>query len=289
MFATMEDPYLRERESDVADVAGRLRMNLRRGGGGPRELLSEIDGPAVLIADELTASVAAQLDWSRVQGFATDAGSRTYHTAILARSLKVPAVVGLHDARRRVAAGHAGDPRRHHRRGRSSTPTPDDDRRGAAPRAPTAARAPRRRGAATPSPAVDQPTASRIRLEANIELLEDLPALARSRRRRRRAVPLGVHARRPRRSSSSTEDEQVDDLSRACSSRWRRGRSRSAPSTSTSGRPAAMEPRRERRDARPGLRGLRLGLANPAVLRTQLRALVRAAPRTARCASCSRS
>ncbi len=105
VFSAMEDPYLREREGDVADVAGRLRMNLRHGATGPRELLSQIDGPAVLIADELTASVAAQLDWSRVQGFATDAGSRTYHTAILARSLKVPAIVGLHDASLRIAAG----------------------------------------------------------------------------------------------------------------------------------------------------------------------------------------
>ena len=105
LFSTMEDPYLRERENDVADVAGRLRMNLRHGARGPRELLSQIDGPSILIADELTASVAAQLDWSRVQGFATDAGSRTYHTAILARSLKVPAIVGLHDASLRIAAG----------------------------------------------------------------------------------------------------------------------------------------------------------------------------------------
>ena len=105
LFSSMEDPYLRERENDVADVAGRVRMNLRHGAKGPRELLSQIDGPAVLIADELTASVAAQLDWSRVQGFATDAGSRTYHTAILARSLKVPAIVGLHDASLRIAAG----------------------------------------------------------------------------------------------------------------------------------------------------------------------------------------
>src|SRR5687768_4304098 len=107
LFSAMEDPYLRERENDVADVAGRLRMNLRHGARGPRELLSQIDGPSVLIADELTASVAAQLDWSRVQAFATDAGSRTYHTAILARSLKVPAIVGLHDASIRVAAGTA--------------------------------------------------------------------------------------------------------------------------------------------------------------------------------------
>ena len=90
LFTAMEDPYLRERDNDVADVAGRLRMNLRHGARGPRELLSQIDGPSILIADELTASVAAQLDWSRVQAFATDAGSRTYHTAILARSLKVP-------------------------------------------------------------------------------------------------------------------------------------------------------------------------------------------------------
>lgn len=104
VFRSMEDPHLRERETDVADVAGRLRLNLRHGAKGPKELLSEVDGPSVLIADELTASVAAQLDWSRVQAFATDAGSRTYHTAILARSLKVPAIVGLHDASLRIAA-----------------------------------------------------------------------------------------------------------------------------------------------------------------------------------------
>jgi len=59
----------------------------------------------VLIADELTPSVVAQLDWTRIKGFATDAGSRTYHTAILARSLGVPAVVGLHDVSRRVPPG----------------------------------------------------------------------------------------------------------------------------------------------------------------------------------------
>ena len=46
LFSSMEDPYLRERENDVADVAGRLRMNLRHGARGPRELLSQIDGPS---------------------------------------------------------------------------------------------------------------------------------------------------------------------------------------------------------------------------------------------------
>ena len=105
VFASVEDEYLRERENDVADVAGRLRLNLRHGARGARDLLSELDGPSILVADELTASLAAQLDWTRIQGFALDAGSRTYHTAILARSLKVPAVVGLHDASSRIRAG----------------------------------------------------------------------------------------------------------------------------------------------------------------------------------------
>jgi phosphoenolpyruvate-protein kinase (PTS system EI component) len=59
VFASVEDEYLRERENDVADVAGRLRMNLRHGARGARDLLSELDGPCILIADELTASLAA--------------------------------------------------------------------------------------------------------------------------------------------------------------------------------------------------------------------------------------
>jgi hypothetical protein len=58
----------------------------------------------VLIADELTPSLAAQVDWTKVRGFATDAGSRTYHTAILARSLEVPASSGC-TTRAAVQAG----------------------------------------------------------------------------------------------------------------------------------------------------------------------------------------
>src|SRR5918994_324946 len=162
LFSAMEDPYLRERENDVADVAGRLRMNLRHGARGPRELLSQLDGPSVLIADELTASVAAQLDWSRVQGFATDAGSRTYHTAILARSLKVPAIVGLHDASLRIAAG---------------TPIVLDGKTGELVVSPTpeviedaqrrAAR-PKRRGTGAEAGPVSTTEGVRIRLEANV-------------------------------------------------------------------------------------------------------------------------
>ncbi len=268
MFSAMEDPYLRERENDVADVAGRLRMNLRHGARGPRELLSQLDGPSVLIADELTASVAAQLDWSRVQAFATDAGSRTYHTAILARSLKVPAVVGLHDASVRISAGTAvvldgttGE--------LVVAPTPemiDDAHRRAA--------RPRRRGAAAESGPVSTTDGVRIRLEANVELLEDLQYLD-----EHGAEGVGLYRSEfmlsGRRLENVTEDEQY--------ALYRSLIERVLP------RPVTIRTfdlderqvgpnvsRHERRRTRPGLRGLRLSLANPDLLRTQLRALVRA-------------
>ncbi|MEO5742471.1 MAG: phosphoenolpyruvate-utilizing N-terminal domain-containing protein, partial [Vicinamibacterales bacterium] len=105
IFDGVEDPYLRERKGDLADVVGRLRMNLTPGGAGFRDVLGECEAPCVLVADELPPSIAAQLDWNKFEAFVTDAGSRTYHTAILARSLHVPAVVGLHDATARILPG----------------------------------------------------------------------------------------------------------------------------------------------------------------------------------------
>lgn len=269
LFSSMEDPYLRERENDVADVAGRLRMNLRHGARGPRELLSQIDGPSVLIADELTASVAAQLDWSRVQGVATDAGSRTYHTAILARSLKVPAIVGLHDASRRIAAG---------------TPVVLDGTTGELIVSPTPAEIedahrrairPKRRAASAIEPGpVTTTDGVRIRLEANIELLEDLEYL-----NEHGAEGVGLYRSEfmlsGRALDTVTEDEQY--------SMYRSLIEQVAPRPVTvrtfdlDERQVTDQSRSERRRTRPGLRGLRLGLANPVLLRTQLRALVRAA------------
>jgi len=97
LFDDIDDPYLRDRRGDVADVAGRVRMNLRDGVRGWQDLLDRGEGPFVLVADDPPPSVAAQVDWSRVTGLAIDAGSRTSHTAILARSLGIPTVVGLGD------------------------------------------------------------------------------------------------------------------------------------------------------------------------------------------------
>jgi phosphotransferase system enzyme I (PtsI) len=104
LFDQAEDVYLRERQGDVGDVVGRLCMNLRAG-GDPLELFRDVEGPLVLVADELTPSVIAQLDWQRFAAFVTDAGSWTYHTAILARSIHVPAVAGLRDASVLIAPG----------------------------------------------------------------------------------------------------------------------------------------------------------------------------------------
>jgi phosphotransferase system enzyme I (PtsI) len=105
VFDSVEDPYLRERKGDLADVVGRVRMNLTPGRSAFRDILGHCEPPCVLVADELPPSVAAQLDWHTFSAFITDAGSRTYHTAILARSLHVPAVVGLHDATEKIAPG----------------------------------------------------------------------------------------------------------------------------------------------------------------------------------------
>jgi phosphotransferase system enzyme I (PtsI) len=103
-FDEMEDSYLRERKGDVADVVGRLCMNLRAA-DEPAGLVRDIDGPLVLVADEITPSIIAQLDWHRLAALVTDVGSWTYHTAILARSIRVPAVAGLHNASAIIAPG----------------------------------------------------------------------------------------------------------------------------------------------------------------------------------------
>ncbi|HET7746027.1 MAG TPA: putative PEP-binding protein, partial [Vicinamibacteria bacterium] len=103
LFEGFTDAYLRERSTDLDDVLGRIQLNL--GGAVDAPSLSRLPGRFVLVAEDLTPSEAADLDWDKVLAIATDAGSATYHTSILARSLGIPAVVGLHDATRRVPPG----------------------------------------------------------------------------------------------------------------------------------------------------------------------------------------
>jgi phosphotransferase system enzyme I (PtsI) len=104
LFDQADDPYLRERKGDVADVVGRLCMNLRVP-DDPVDRLKDVEGPLVLIGAEITPSTIAQLDWHRLAAIVTDTGSWTYHTAILARSIHIPAVAGLHAASATIHPG----------------------------------------------------------------------------------------------------------------------------------------------------------------------------------------
>lgn len=105
LFAREGDAWLRERVGDFADVGGRLQRNLRPARDPLIDLMQEIEPPIILVADELSPSVAAQLDWTRVRGLVSDVGGPTHHTVILLRSLGIPAVVGLGGAAGLIAPG----------------------------------------------------------------------------------------------------------------------------------------------------------------------------------------
>lgn len=91
-FASFEDDYLRERSADVKDVAERVLVNLQ---GIAHHELSEIDHDVIIIADDLTPSDTIHFNRRPVVGFVTEVGGRTSHTSIIAKSLFMPAVIGV--------------------------------------------------------------------------------------------------------------------------------------------------------------------------------------------------
>src|SRR6059058_550061 len=98
----IDDPYLRERALDIQDVAKRVIRNLQ--GKAPKTFLA-LTEPHILVAHNLTPSDTASMNRAKVLGVATDLGSRTSHAAILARSLGIPAIVGLHDITAKLETG----------------------------------------------------------------------------------------------------------------------------------------------------------------------------------------
>jgi phosphoenolpyruvate-protein phosphotransferase (PTS system enzyme I) len=98
----IDDPYLRERALDIQDVTKRVIRNLQ--GKAPKTFLA-LSEPHILVAHNLTPSDTASINRANVLGIATDLGSRTSHAAILARSLNITAVVGLHDITARLETG----------------------------------------------------------------------------------------------------------------------------------------------------------------------------------------
>jgi phosphotransferase system enzyme I (PtsI) len=102
-LAAIEDDYLRERATDMRDVTARVLNNLL--GVEPEVDLRHLKEPCIVIGHDLTPTNTAQMDKSHVLGFATDVGSKTSHTAIMARSLRIPAIVGLKDACDQLESG----------------------------------------------------------------------------------------------------------------------------------------------------------------------------------------
>ncbi len=89
MFASMEDEYMRERAADVKDISERV-IKILKGTDTSADILSE---PTVIVADDLAPSETVQLDKSKVLAFVTRKGSTNSHTAILARTMNIPAIV----------------------------------------------------------------------------------------------------------------------------------------------------------------------------------------------------
>ncbi len=278
LFDDIDDPYLRDRRGDVADVAGRLRLNLREGSRGWLDLLSHGDGPFVLVADDPPPSVAAQVDWSRVTGLAIDAGSRTSHTAILARSLGVPTVVGLGDATLTVRPG---------------VTVVVDGTAGELIIEPSAEvaqalRLREHRERVAPEPAPHGPALTRdgvrIRLEVNVDRVEDVDAA-----RRAEADGIGLFRSElllngdglPGLIGPASEQAQTEVYRRAILAMAPKPvtiRTFDIDESQAMSGPAPLDGGPEQARQRVlGMRGVRLGLAHPALLDTQLRAILRAA------------
>lgn len=94
IFLGMDDPYMRERGADIKDIGDRLMRNML--GMNPRGL-SHISGEVILVAHDLAPSDTASLDKNVVKGIVTAAGGPTSHAAIMARTLEIPAVMGVGD------------------------------------------------------------------------------------------------------------------------------------------------------------------------------------------------
>jgi phosphotransferase system enzyme I (PtsI) len=101
-FSEIDDEYLRERAGDIRDVAQRVLQNLL---GQAENSLTRLADKRIVVANDISPSDSASIDRSAALGIVTDSGSKTSHAVIVARSMKVPAVVGVRDLTKRVKHG----------------------------------------------------------------------------------------------------------------------------------------------------------------------------------------
>jgi phosphoenolpyruvate-protein phosphotransferase (PTS system enzyme I) len=102
IFSKIKDEYIRNRIKDVTDVSERILRNLT---GTEIENLSDIEGQVIIVAHDLSPADTTQMRLDNVLGFVTDMGGKTSHTAIIAQSLEIPAVVGLEHITQEARSG----------------------------------------------------------------------------------------------------------------------------------------------------------------------------------------
>jgi phosphotransferase system enzyme I (PtsI) len=260
------EPYFRERADDVAHVGEHVLQALT----GVSSALPHITEPTILVASDLSPAEAAQLPEGLVTALVTDVGSATSHTAILARALQVPAVVGVSDVTRALGPGDVvivdafrGE----------VVVGPDDEEQEEARRRAEAFSAFKGRLRESERRAAETRDGTRIGLHVNVELELDV-----THARKEGADGIGLYRTEflyLDRSDLPTEEEQT--------TLYRRVARRMAPKPVTFRTfdfGADKMPRGMRRGPNPalGLRALRLAFERPELLVTQLRALLRASP-----------
>ncbi|MDQ1347021.1 MAG: phosphoenolpyruvate-protein phosphotransferase system enzyme [Acidobacteriota bacterium] len=268
-FSAIENPYLRERGQDLEDIGRQLLRVLQ---GIAHHEISDVSGNVILVADDLVPSEAIRLGRDKVIGFAIEAGGRTSHTSIIARSLRLPAVTGLEEVTDYVT---------------NSDPVIVDGRAGIVILHPTPevlAEYERLRdeisaaGPATPESRESAPVTADgvpVELMVNIDLPEELPQLGRLGAR-------GIGLYRSEFLYMETDPllpSEEDHLQL-----YLKLIEAAAPFPAVvrtydlGGRKLARE-MMDSAEENPvlGLRGIRLTLARPQIFRTQIRALLRAA------------
>jgi len=103
IFDRMDDPYMRERQNDITHVAERILRQLMK---SEYDSIDKISKNVIIIAHDLSPADTMQLNLNKVKAFVTDLGGRTSHTAIIARSMEIPAVVGLERATEMINGGN---------------------------------------------------------------------------------------------------------------------------------------------------------------------------------------
>ncbi|MGF6963790.1 phosphoenolpyruvate-protein phosphotransferase [Paraburkholderia sp. WC7.3g] len=265
----LDNPLLRERAGDIRDVGRRVLALL----AGVKQAQIDVPDESILIAEELSPSDTTSLDRSKVLGFCTTTGGATSHVAILARSLGIPAICGIDARALQLADG---------------TPVVLDGSRGSLRRNPSAdelekARERIRRQAIKRED--DKLAASKLAITADGHRVE-VVANIRNAQEARDAVAAGAEGVGLLRSeflfdardTAPTEDEQAAEY---CAVAQALGRERPlvVRTLDVGGdKPLSYLPLPKEDNPFLGLRGVRVSLERPDIFRTQLRAILRAAP-----------